>query len=450
MSLTPFQVNMISLLFMLFLILFIYLKDKDKFEKEGIFLLRRTEKGIEWINTFANKYKKLCEMFGYFSISFSLGFFSSFFVYNDKKNWIIYSLTSFVMMFMAFKEFSSMTFSSYIYLIVWCLFGLVGQSFFYLVKKAYEIIHPVGKIVPALQLVLPFEAKKAPIFYVPLPYWIISIAIILIVHEFAHAIVARARGVSIKSVGYGFLLFLPLGFAEPDEEELKKKSKETKMMVYGAGSLSNIMFAVIFFALFLGSSLLIAKMYVPVGVQYEKTINGTYAFKNLPPSGVITQINGKQINNLNDLIKVMKNLKPGENITIFVNSKKYWVILVHNPENKSLPLIGIYGISTKFSVKKSIKKVLGIKIPEFFIYIANLFKFLFIINLGVGFANLLPLLPFDGGLILKDLLDIEIDNMLRKKRIKGLLKSFRILSFLAIQIIVVLLILINFLGPYIK
>ena len=435
------------MIFMLALISLIYFKDKDKFEREGVFLLRRTDKGINWINEFAEKHKKLVESFGYFSISFSLGFLSSFKVYKDKKKWLIYNSISFLMMLFAFKEFSGLDASSLSYLLVWCFCGLVGQSFFYLLKKAYKIIHPVGKIIPALQLVLPFEAKKAPIFYVPLPYWIISIAVILIVHEFAHAIVARARGVKIKSVGYGFLLFLPLGFAEPDEEELKKKSKETKMMVYGAGSLSNIMFAVLFFALFLGTSFLVAKMYVPTGVQYQKTMNGTYAFKNLPESGVITQINGKPVKDLNDLIKIMRKLKPGENITLVVNSKKYWVVLVHNPENKSLPLIGIYGVSTKFSVKKDVRKILGTKVPEFFIYTANLLKFLFIINLGVGFANLLPLLPFDGGLILKDLFDVELGE---KKKLKDLLKSFKLLIFALIQTIVVILILVNFLAPYIK
>ena len=69
-------------------------------------------------------------------------------------------------------------------------------------------------------LVLPFKAKG--VFYVPFFYWIISIFVIAVVHEFSHGLIARANNIKVKSSGFAFLALLvpiiPAAFVEPDEK----------------------------------------------------------------------------------------------------------------------------------------------------------------------------------------------------------------------------------------
>jgi len=65
------------------------------------------------------------------------------------------------------------------------------------------LIQPSG--AAAVALVLPFDSGLKGTIAVPFFYWIISIFIIAVVHEFSHGIVARAHNIKIKSSGFAFL-----------------------------------------------------------------------------------------------------------------------------------------------------------------------------------------------------------------------------------------------------
>jgi membrane-associated protease RseP (regulator of RpoE activity) len=63
--------------------------------------------------------------------------------------------------------------------------------------------------------------------YIPIVWGAIAIMVMLVVHELAHAVLCRAEGVSVKSMGVLLLGIIPIGgFAEPEEEELFGKKKE--------------------------------------------------------------------------------------------------------------------------------------------------------------------------------------------------------------------------------
>src|SRR3989344_2680098 len=104
--------------------------------------------------------------------------------------------------------------------------GFVGMVFI-----SYELVGNTVKLftspdsVPGIKPVMPFAAKG--VFFVPFLYWIISIFVIAVVHEFSHGMVSRAYNIPVKSSGFAFL------------------------SVFVAGPFSNIVFAGILFLLVL-------------------------------------------------------------------------------------------------------------------------------------------------------------------------------------------------------
>ncbi len=104
-----------------------------------------------------------------------------------------------------------------------------------LIDNIYNIMTQ-PEAAPGVGLVLPFQMKGA--FYVPFFYWIISIFIIALVHEFAHGVIARAHNLKVKSSGFAFLGVLapiiPAAFVEPDEKALVKRPHRQQLSVFAA------------------------------------------------------------------------------------------------------------------------------------------------------------------------------------------------------------------------
>ena len=88
--------------------------------------------------------------------------------------------------------------------------GFVGMALmcFMLIENFYKMLF-VPSAAPGVALVLPIKLKGT--FYVPFFYWIISVFVLAIVHEFSHGIFARRYGIKIKSSGFAFMgIFLPI------------------------------------------------------------------------------------------------------------------------------------------------------------------------------------------------------------------------------------------------
>ncbi len=82
---------------------------------------------------------------------------------------------------------------------------------------------------------------------------ILALAVVLIVHEGAHAILARIGKIPVLSSGLVLFGVLPVGaFVEPDEAQLNKSDdvKQTRVLI--AGSTSNLYTSLFFFVLFMG------------------------------------------------------------------------------------------------------------------------------------------------------------------------------------------------------
>ena len=96
--------------------------------------------------------------------------------------------------------------------------------------------------------------------YIPFVWGWIALFVTMVVHEFAHGILSRVEGVSVRSMGIVAILFAPIAaFVEPDEEELfggKDRpplvSKGARIRILSAGVISNFIVAAVAMALFFG------------------------------------------------------------------------------------------------------------------------------------------------------------------------------------------------------
>ena len=76
-----------------------------------------------------------------------------------------------------------------------------------------------------------------------IPFWWPAIAFVgaLVIHEFAHALQARAHGMRVRSVGLLMLGPFPAGaFVEPEFEELTKAPRRERARLFAAAPATNM------------------------------------------------------------------------------------------------------------------------------------------------------------------------------------------------------------------
>ncbi|MBW6451986.1 MAG: site-2 protease family protein [DPANN group archaeon] len=415
--------NYQSLIILLALFFIIWIVDGKNFKRTGLLFLRRTDRGLEFVDNLAKKYNRFFKVFADIGIMISLGVFGIWYVLKEQKNrkYIMYSAIAFLVLYPVFS-----TVMSGFVLIATVLFGVSGSMFYYLLSNSVSVF-TMPKLLAPLQLVLPVQVSGAPIFYVPITYWLISIFFLVVVHELAHAIIARVENVRVKSMGYGFFAVLPLGFAEPDEVQLSKKSSLTKSRIFAAGSFSNFIFAGLSLFLLLISVMSYSLFFTAdIGINYSGLMDDTQAFGILPESGTILSVNGINITTLNDFITIINSndgvLSVDVDGTIYdlsatdiIDSYEQYPSFVQAVdfklsgtecvvENQTITsrYLGITGVSMGILTKYNLPSVISSGFETFYPYLVELFLWLFMLNLGVGLFNLLPMGPLDGGLLAKE------------------------------------------------
>jgi len=146
-------------------------------------------------------------------------------------------------------------------------------------------ISPIIPLIPYMPAI--FKITFLPPFY--FTYWIITIAIIAIGHEFAHGIFARLNRIRLKSTGFGFIGPLLAAFVELDEKQMAKKPIKAQLAVLAAGSFANLIMAFVFLFIMNGFFL---TAYAPSGVIFNM-----YALDKVNVSSIYG-MNGLPVNNL--------------------------------------------------------------------------------------------------------------------------------------------------------
>ncbi|PIN80712.1 hypothetical protein COV11_03490 [Candidatus Woesearchaeota archaeon CG10_big_fil_rev_8_21_14_0_10_30_7] len=278
-----------------------------------------------------------------------------------------------------------------------CSFAII-TGFLGMILVSYDILKTIYKIifvtksVPTVGLVLPIKATG--VFYVPLIYWIIVLAFLAIIHEFAHGVIARLYNVKIKSTGFAFLGILipiiPAAFVEPDEKKLEKKTSKEQLSIFAAGPFINIVCGLLFMLLFFQVlTPLSAELYNYNGLEITGLFGGETPAKlaGLSVGEIIQEINGVKLETISDFKRIFEGKIEGEMLNLVTNNGIYEITLGNEG------LLGVF-------VEENKNLINAVWYNQLLVWFKDLIYWMFILNLGVGLFNLIPIGPIDGGRML--------------------------------------------------
>lgn len=156
---------------------------------------------------------------------------------------------------------------------------------------------------------------------IPIWYGIFALAIAIIIHEFAHGILARVAKIKLKSMGILYLI-VPLGaFVEPDEKQLENTKKSHRVKIFSTGPATNIIFGLIC-AMIFSWCFMAALTPVEDGVIIFNAYEGPtqHSTPEIEPGMEIIEINGYPIDSYEDFYKY-NGSAPNETIYLGVYYK---------------------------------------------------------------------------------------------------------------------------------
>ena len=377
-----------------------------------------------------------------------------------------------------------------------CSLVMVFIVLFLLLSFGSALIYGVPKSeAPASQLI-PFPGVSPVI-----PFWwpAIAFAGALIIHEFAHALQARAHGMRVRSVGLLMLGPFPAGaFVEPEFEELTKAPRRERARLFAAAPATNM------YAGFLSWLLIciLATQFSVVnpGVHASGIIEDSAAAESgLEPWEIITHFEDVPVPSAADMTEQLSTQGVGESVNLTVLShpdsdgirtervivvtltSKWDYLKSQNLTDDQIVALGIdkedafLGVSGMASGSSGMDRLVGpmaweqdrplyvdalgvviqpivlidaplsfegqIMMPQEMEYIEAdgwlgdilgttilmaiitlLFWFIWW-NVGLGLANLIPIIPFDGGHLMKDFLGVIVGFFNRFSRNPHSLKT---------------------------
>ncbi|MBI4016687.1 MAG: site-2 protease family protein [Candidatus Aenigmarchaeota archaeon] len=291
------------------------------------------------------------------------------------------------------------------------IIGLLGVAvgFLGMILITYELVSSsitafsTPDAVPAVKPVLPFEAKG--VFYVPFLYWILAIIVIATIHEFSHGVMARVFKLTVKSSGVAFLGIVlpvvPAAFVEPDEKKIVKRPVSEQLAIFAAGPFSNLVFAgMVFLIIAFAVNPVASKMIDLTGVKVNTVTEGSPAeIAGFFAGERITMINDAPVTSVENFTAALKSSNPGSRITIKTNETTRLVVLGANEKNSSKPYLGVT-VSQSTKPNTAFAAQYGENTSAFLRWLFGLLYWLFLLSLGIGLFNLLPLGPIDGGRML--------------------------------------------------
>ncbi len=323
----------------------------------------------------------------------------------------------------------------------------------YMLIKSTLMLFISPDAAPGIQPVLPFEAKG--VFFVPFIYWIVSIFVIAVIHEFAHGVVARSYNINVKSSGFAFLgalvPIIPAAFVEPDEKDMAKRSSWQQLSVFSAGPGANVIMAIAMVFL-LGIPL----PFLPEGFTQKTaivdinelgtnlitfsglTLNKIDAGSPAETAGLrigqtITGVNGVPVSDRDNILTTITGLKPGETASLEFGDSTKTLVLGAHPQDPERGYIGI-GFDTETAYDQNAIARYGTAGVAILYFLVSLAIWIFILSLGIGLFNLVPLGPIDGGRMLKLILEKITDDAHGIRIWKGV--SVAVLGMILVNLVI--------------
>ena len=282
----------------------------------------------------------------------------------------------------------------------------------------------------------------------------IGLLLTIVVHEFGHAILARVEDMRVRSMGL-LIAVIPIGaFVEPDEEDVEVAKGMPKIRMFGAGITNNIVVGLVCF----GLMFLLMGMATPLSVPLVQGVYKDFpaADAGLQGYSVITGINGVPVTSQEEVSAFMDGTRPGETVTLTAEKdgveRTYTLTLAEWPEalasDRDSGFMGVYYYNAPL-VKEHLGNVadLGLLAPlyltiapidafiqgntqqlailladtpeqvawkepfPFFWGTVHLAFWLGWFNLLVGMFNAIPIVPLDGGYIMKEGVERFFDRL---------------------------------------
>jgi len=263
----------------------------------------------------------------------------------------------------------------------------------------------IGGTLP-LSSVSPGGTPIIPGINLPLIEGIAALAVVLIVHEGMHGIVARMHGFPLKSAGLVFFGFLPFGaFVDIDEKKMFKGNRQAQNAVFVAGTTANFLTALAFVLLFFAFA----------SATQPMRLDGVYVESGsiIPHGALVQSINGTPI-------YAMMGANLSANTSYLVTTSKGNFTLTTDAQGK-------LGVSTVLADSTGAYGVF--RYDGGFEWMAFILRFLalaFALNFVVGAINMVPLPLFDGYYLMKN----GVNHELAAKAIAGAVAVAFILNML--------------------
>ena len=377
-----------------------------------------------------------------------------------------------------------------------CFFVMIFIVLFLLLSFGSALIYGVPKSdAPASQLIV------LPGINPIIPFWWPAIAFVgaLVIHEFAHALQARAHGMRVRSVGLLMLGPFPAGaFVEPEFEELTKAPRRERARLFAAAPATNMYAGLLSWLLIC----LLASQFSVInpGVHANGIIEDTAAADSgLQPWEIITHFDGAPVPTAGEMTEQLDAHSAGDTVNLTVLShpnenqlrtervisvtlsSKWDYLKSQNMTDSEIESMGVdeddafLGVSGMSSGSSGIDRLvgpmawetdqplyvdaLGVVVQPFVLIgipigfegqimtpqemefieadgwlgdilgttvlmaiITLLFWFIWW-NFGLGLANLIPIIPFDGGHLMKDFLGVVVGGIHRFTRHPHALKT---------------------------
>jgi len=254
-------------------------------------------------------------------------------------------------------------------------------------------------------------------------YFLLSIPIVLVMHEGGHGIVAALEKIKIKTGGFAIFIAMFAGFVEPDEEEFEKAKKISKLRVIGAGATSNVLFALVlgvilltnpFFAMVVPEPLLSIFYELPDGVLILSIIENSGAEQaGLLANDIITSIN-----NIPNSPADFPSLNPGETATVSIlrdgQPLDVGLTVMPSPDDPERGLIGI--MRDNSFAYTPVMNFIEWNDPN----VSMFLLWLWMISFFIGIINMLPLPILDGGKFIHIIIDKRMSEQAVKMTMWGI------------------------------
>jgi len=336
--------------------------DRKNIERSSILFVRRTENGVELLDRIASKFPRFWNVYGWTGVFFAV---VSMPLMLLQIGWIVNNFLS------------------------------TGSA-----------EGGPSAILPGLSGEPSFQAGAS---FIPVEYWLISVGIIMVVHEASHGIIARLEDFEINSVGWLVMGVIPGAFVEPKGEKMLPGTEEDgeneglwdqgsyrqRLKVLSAGSFANYVTSAVFFGAYLALILFLLPNFYSGPINYS-AISGSPAEEAGLTSGTIQSVNGEEVDSFEELRGILEGTSPGDNVRLETSEGDFSFAL---GEQQGLET-GFIGITRSYSADW-----------QWFLGLLNMVGFL---NLAIGMFNLLPAKPLDGGQIVDTLIEEFIGDEKRK------------------------------------